>query len=132
MDSLFEFRLARQSLVDPCVALVKGKEYPYDRHTAGMIFYNDEGTENGGLIFGGEKDENGQVESYGHLSFDKYMGDQLMTLESSEQEGQTNSELDFIDEPVRRQFRGCLQRIGEHGPLVFEPRRLASRPREQW
>ena len=36
--------------------IIKGKEYPHpDRHAAGMIFYNDEGTENGGLIFGGEK-----------------------------------------------------------------------------
>ena len=60
--------------------IVQGKEYPYDRHTAGMLFFDDEGTENGGLIFGGMKDKNGQIESYGHLSFDKYMGDQSMAL----------------------------------------------------
>ncbi|MDA8350742.1 MAG: hypothetical protein M0038_18445 [Pseudomonadota bacterium] len=50
-------------------AIVKGKQYPFDRHTAGMIFYNSEGTENGGLIFGGRKQANGTVTSYGHLSF---------------------------------------------------------------
>ncbi|MGO9401875.1 MAG: hypothetical protein ACLPVW_00230 [Terriglobales bacterium] len=31
--------------------IIKGKEYPHpNRKTAGMTFYNDEGTENGGLI----------------------------------------------------------------------------------
>lgn len=79
--------------------IVKGKEYPYDRHTAGMLFFDDEGTENGGLIFGGMKDKDGQIESWGHLSFDKYMGDQLMALESGQEEGQTYSGIDFVDEP---------------------------------
>ena len=33
--------------------IIKGKEHPHpDRKSAGMIFFNDEGTENGGLIFG--------------------------------------------------------------------------------
>jgi hypothetical protein len=37
------------------------------------IFYNDEGTENGGLIFSGRKNEKGQiVDSGGSLSFDRY------------------------------------------------------------
>ncbi len=38
-----------------------------------MLFYNDEATENGGLIFGGQKDAKGNiVDSGGALSFDKY------------------------------------------------------------
>jgi hypothetical protein len=54
-------------------AIIRGKEYPHaERKTAGMLFFNDEGTENGGLIFGGSKDKGGHVESYGHLSFDQY------------------------------------------------------------
>lgn len=37
-------------------AIVKGKEIPHpNRRSAGIVFYNDEGTENGGLIFGGSK-----------------------------------------------------------------------------
>jgi hypothetical protein len=32
--------------------IIKGKETPHpDRNTAGMLFFNDEATENGGLIF---------------------------------------------------------------------------------
>jgi len=62
--------------------IVKGKEQPkFDRPQAGMIFYNDEGSENGGLIFGGRKNEMGQVvDSGGSLSFDKYGENQIIQL----------------------------------------------------
>jgi len=40
----------------------KGKEYSHEeRETAGILFFTDEGTENGGLIFGGMKDTLGMV-----------------------------------------------------------------------
>jgi hypothetical protein len=54
--------------------IVKGNESPkVDRPEAGMLFYNNEGTENGGLIFGGHLNEKGEVvDSGGSLSFDKY------------------------------------------------------------
>jgi len=79
--------------------IVKGKEYPHDRQTAGMLFFDDEGTENGGLIFGGAKDKEGKVDSWGHLSFDQYQGDQVMVLEGGESEGQRYAGIKFIDEP---------------------------------
>ncbi len=62
--------------------IVKGKEQAkVDRPQAGMIFYNDEGSENGGLIFGGRKNERGQVvDSGGSLSFDKYGENQIVQL----------------------------------------------------
>ncbi|HYK38355.1 hypothetical protein [Alloacidobacterium sp.] len=54
--------------------ILKGKEFPkVDRPEAGMLFYNDEGTENGGLIFGGHRNEQGEiVDSGASLSFDPY------------------------------------------------------------
>lgn len=61
-----------------------GKEYPRtDRDAAGMLFNDEEGTENGGLIFGGQKDKGGVPHSFGHLSFDEYQRDQTLVLESS-------------------------------------------------
>ena len=62
--------------------IVKGKEAPpSDRPQAGMIFYNDEGSENGGLIFGGRRNEKGEVvDSGGSLSFDKYGANQIVQL----------------------------------------------------
>ena len=54
--------------------IVRGKEPPpVDRPYAGMLFYNEEGTENGGLVFGGHRNANGEVVDAGvALSFDRY------------------------------------------------------------
>jgi len=61
--------------------ITRGKEQKFDRPQAGMIFYNDEGSENGGLIFGGHKNVKGEVvDSGGSLSFDKYDANQIVQL----------------------------------------------------
>lgn len=62
--------------------IVKGKEQPKeDRPQAGMIFFNDEGSENGGLIFGGKRNANGDVvDAGGSLSFDRYNANQVVQL----------------------------------------------------
>jgi hypothetical protein len=61
--------------------LVHGKEKPLDRPQAGLIFLNDEGSEIGGLIFGGRKDKDGKVhDSGGSLSFDRYEANQVVQL----------------------------------------------------
>jgi hypothetical protein len=61
--------------------MVKGKEGKPNRPYAGMIFYNDEQTENGGLIFAGHQNAKGEVESSGvSLSFDKYGDGQFVQL----------------------------------------------------
>jgi len=64
--------------------IVKGKQHPEfgePRPQAGMLFYNDEGSENGGLIFGGRQNEKGEVvDAGGSLSFDRYGGNQVVQL----------------------------------------------------
>ena len=62
--------------------IVHGKEeHQEDRPYAGMLFYNNEGSENGGLVFGGHKNGQGEVvESGGSLSFDKYDASQIVQL----------------------------------------------------
>jgi hypothetical protein len=80
--------------------LFKGKEYPHpNRKTAGILFFNDEGTENGGLTFGGQKDKDGKVSAYGHLSFDQYNQDQVFTLDASEDDGNRKAGLAVWDRP---------------------------------
>lgn len=78
--------------------IIKGKEFPHDRTTAGMLFFNDEGTENGGLIFGGYK-KNGKIESWGHLSFDQYMQDQVFTIDANDSGKQHYVGLKLVDRP---------------------------------
>jgi len=80
--------------------IYKKKEYPHpNRKTAGILFFNDEGTENGGLIFGGGKDKDGKVSAYGHLSFDQYDQDQVVTIDQSEDEGFRKARLSIWDRP---------------------------------
>lgn len=77
---------------------VKGVEYPRgDRGSAGMVFMNDEGTEMGGLIFGGSKSNDGAVEQFGHLSFDQYMQDQVFAISAGEGAGQRVSTMRVSD-----------------------------------
>jgi hypothetical protein len=79
---------------------LKGKEHPHpDRKTAGMLFLNEEGTENGGLIFGGEKDKDGHISSHGHLSFDAYEQDQVFSLDAQQEGDKSASALTLVDRP---------------------------------
>lgn len=79
----------------------RGKDYPHPsrNNAAGWIFFNDEGTENGGLIFGGGKDANGKVHGFGHLSFDQYENDQVVSLEQSESDGHRAAGVTIMDRP---------------------------------
>ncbi len=47
----------------------------------GMIFFNDEGSENGGLTFDGKRQPNGKYSSTVHMSFDQYNEDQVIVLQ---------------------------------------------------
>jgi hypothetical protein len=61
--------------------IIRGKERAFDRPQAGMIFYNDDASETGGLIFGGHRNDKGEVvDSGGSLSFDKYDANQIVQL----------------------------------------------------
>lgn len=79
--------------------IIRGKEYPFDRQTAGMLFFNDEATENGGLIFGGKKEKDGTTSSYGHLSFDAYEQDQIFTIDAGHEGGKRKSGIAMMDRP---------------------------------
>lgn len=64
---------------------IKNKEYPHPngRKGAGLLFFDEEGTEDGGLSYGMERDKDGRVaRSDGHLSFDQYMQDQVFTIDA--------------------------------------------------
>lgn len=79
--------------------IFKGKEYTHARPLAGMLFFNDEGTENGGLVFTGYMGKDGKPVSAGHLSFDQYMQDQTMVLEGNQEGGQYRKAFTINDQP---------------------------------
>ena len=74
------------------------KEYPHPtRKTAGIIFFDEEGSESGGLIFSGEKDSDGKVSRSGHLSFDQYDQDQIFSIDAGEENGRRQSGITISD-----------------------------------
>jgi hypothetical protein len=74
------------------------KPHPGRSDVAGMIFVNDEGTENGGLIFSGSR-HHGKIDGSGHLSFDQYDQDQVVSLEQTEEDGRRAAGLTIADRP---------------------------------
>jgi hypothetical protein len=80
--------------------IFKGTEHPFpNRQAAGILFFNDEGTENGGLLFGGAK-KGQNVSTGGHLSFDQYEQDQVIALDQTEEHGRRRAGLTFFDRPA--------------------------------
>jgi len=79
--------------------IIKGKEYPHpDRSAAGMLFFNNEGTETGGLIYASSLDKNGKLdEANVHLSFDRYMQDQVFAIDAAQEQGTTYTTLRMND-----------------------------------
>lgn len=79
-------------------AFFKNKEIPRpDRQANGMLFLNDEGTEMGGLTFGGEKIKDGRIVSDGHLSFDQYDQDQLFSIDAGQEGTAKRTALQITD-----------------------------------
>ena len=79
-------------------SFIMGKEMARpDRQATGMVFIDDEGTEIGGLIFRGRRDKDGQISSNGHLSFDRYMQDQVFSIDAGEDGGQHYSAITISD-----------------------------------
>lgn len=66
---------------------------------AGLMFYNAEGEECGGLIFGNEKDEHGNVKAGASLTFDQYNQDQVVQMHYEEENGQKHYGFSVYDRP---------------------------------
>ncbi|HET7269294.1 MAG TPA: hypothetical protein VFJ15_14435 [Oleiagrimonas sp.] len=94
--------------------ILHGKEYSHQRPRAGMIFYNDEGTEQGGLIFSGRKTSDGGYASGLSLTFDRYQQDQQLQLIGIDKDGHYFAGLRVRDVP----HRPILQDIKEREKLA--------------
>jgi hypothetical protein len=79
--------------------VIEHKEYSSSRGVAGMLFYNDEGDEQGGLVFSG-KSHDGSYTSTGSLTFDRYKQDQVLGLQSIDENGQSYAGLSIWNRPA--------------------------------
>jgi hypothetical protein len=82
--------------------VIGGKSYPLRSGTggggAGIIFFNDEGNENGGLTYTGRKTATGHSAGAG-LSFDQFNQDETVTLSYDDEEGARAAGLNILDRP---------------------------------
>ena len=94
---------------------VRGKEYPRpDQHdAAGLLFMSEEGTEQGGLIWGAHQNPDGSIESHGHLSLDQYEENQVFAVDAGREGDDRFSRIAIIDQgkyPIQEK-RDAFQRI---------------------
>jgi len=85
-----KYRLVLSSSARSQGPLYKGKPFLYsgtERPRAGMIFFNDEGTEDGGLIYGGKQLGDTGYTALGHLSFDQFNQDQVFVIQYVDRNG---------------------------------------------
>lgn len=103
--------------------IVGGKEYPHpNRPDAGMIFFNDEGIENGGLVFDGAM-KDGKRTNGGSLTFDRYLQDQTVQLTSIEDGAERYAGMIVTDRPEPMLQ---LERVGAIGAMSPGPARDAA------
>lgn len=84
-------------LPDP---IIGGKSYPLRSGTgsgsAGLIFFNDEGNENGGLVFAGRQTPDGH-RANGHLTFDQFDQDETVGFTYSDVDKRVRAGLMIAD-----------------------------------
>ncbi|HEY3592899.1 MAG TPA: hypothetical protein VGL13_03455, partial [Polyangiaceae bacterium] len=83
--------------------IYKGKPFGYaGGHRPGLIWFNDEGTENGGLGFGGSRNADGTFDASTHMSFDQFDNDQVLNFDYNERGGRRLVGISMLDRaPVR-------------------------------
>jgi hypothetical protein len=81
--------------------VMRGKPFGYaGGNRPGIIFFNDEETENGGLVFEGKADSTGRYAAGAQLSFDQYDQDQVVTLAYEDENGKRSMGFNVTDRPV--------------------------------
>ena len=78
--------------------IYKGKPFGYaGGGRPGLIFFNDEGTENGGLTFTGQSGADGKYRASTHMSFDQFNSDQVLNLDYADNNGQRITGISVAD-----------------------------------
>ena len=76
------------------------KEYPRPdrREAAGMLFMSEEGTEQGGFIWGSSQLPDGTIQNHGHLSLDQYEENQIFAIDAGQEGNGKFSRITMTDQ----------------------------------
>jgi hypothetical protein len=113
--------------------VVAGKPYPVSvsdgrEHMAGLIFFNQDGDEMGGLVFNSFRLPNGKAAGIGHLSFDRFADNQVVALQYKENATTVQAGLTVYDRPGTGVFGRSLDLVQE--AQTAPPARVAEIKRE--
>lgn len=123
-DGKREMVLANRSRLPKPV--IDGREIDSDRAMPGIIFYNEVGDENGGLVFDGKTDGDGKPAAGMHFSMDRFGGDQQLALGHYESNGTMESGLNIYDRGLEKEY-GPLYEAYRNAPAGEEKERLKKR-----
>jgi hypothetical protein len=88
---------------------------PDRRDAAGMLFMSEEGTEQGGFIWGAGQMPDGTIENHGHFSLDQYEENQIFAVDAGQEGKDKFSRITISDQgdyPVEEK-RKAEDRIGK-------------------
>jgi hypothetical protein len=76
------------------------REYPRPDRTeaAGMLFMSEEGTEQGGFIWGASQLPDGRIENHAHLSFDQYEENQIFAVDAGQEGKDKFARITMVDQ----------------------------------
>lgn len=106
--------------------VIGGHEVASDRAMPGIIFYNADGDENGGLIFDGKLGKDGKPSAGMHFSMDRFGGDQQLALGHYESHGTMETGLNIYDRGLEKDYAGLYEAY-EKAPEGAEKQRLMQR-----
>ena len=106
--------------------VIDGREVASDRAMPGIIFYNAQGDENGGLIFDGKPGADGKPSAGMHFSMDRFGGDQQLALGHYESRGTMETGLNIYDRGLEKDY-APLYEAYEQAPEGKEKERLKQR-----
>lgn len=127
-----KYRLVLSSSARSQGPLYKGKPFLYSgaaRPRAGLIFFNDEGTEDGGLIYSGKQTGDTGYTALGHLSFDQFNQDQVFVIQYADRNGKRRVGIQINDRHDANihdwaEQRDSLQKLPNGAPKAEALRRL--------
>jgi len=78
----------------------RGQEYPRPdrRDAAGMLFMSEEGTEQGGFIWGAGQLPDGSIQNHVHLSFDQFEENQIFAIDAGQEGKDKFSRISIVDQ----------------------------------
>ena len=102
----------------------KGKEYRHHtRDEGGFIFFNDDGTEAGGLLFSNRKGK-GSMNASSQLLFDHYDQQEAVSLNYRDSNGSRSAGLSVFDQPT--QSLGPAIELGDKIAKATDPAQRAA------